>query len=611
MSDSQLNGTVENNGVVKDTTLNGSVKNNNAGKLNDCEINAGLKNHGKVTVDGDEVVYEDQTVKGMVTKGDNKESVDNTTITFQQGNDKKVGSGDVNDGFYQVDKLSNGYYNVVIPSEDGKVNTFFVTVTDDEIQMKEFNLPDGNLSDQVVVKEGTPKIVVDGLAQMLTDMVENNTAGVTSEDQRVAKNGGDVDVTFTAAQIDAIPNDDIDLEKVITDDKKSVGMNLDLSVLKTVTITKGDDTTKTETYLTELNKPIMVYIPIPSEKQGKKGYAIYRSHIDQNGKVSVDKITDEKNQDGEYIEVAKDGSAITLYTKKFSTYVLAFDPDKTEEPDKPDTPDKPNVPEQGSDSSTQQTTTEAPKASEGLESLPKQQQKDAKKVMQTLGLSEAEAVEIMKFASANNVSVETLLITDTTITSQKNDNDIKGSSFARIQAATSKLDKTSVKLKWNKVAGADGYLVFGNKCGKSNKYQFIKDVKGVKTTLLLKKLKKGTYYKYVVRAYKLVGDKKVTIALSKTVHATTKGGKYGVAKAVKVNKSKVSLKTGKTFTIKASEIKESKMIKHHRDIVYESSNTAIATVDKHGVVKAVKKGSCYIYVYAQNGVYKKIKITVK
>ena len=628
VSDSQLNGSVENNGVVKDTTLNGDVK--NTGKINDCEINAGLKNdgNGKVTVDGDEVVYKDQIVKGKVTKGDNKENIDSTTITFQQGSDKKVGSGEVKDGLYQVDKLPNGYYNVVIPSEDGsKVNTFFVKVTDDEIQMKEFNLPDGNLSDQVVVKEGTPKIVVDGLAQMLTDAVDQNTAGVTSEDQRIAKNGGDVDITFTATQIAAIPDTDVDLEKVIKEDNKSVGMNLDLSVLKTVTTTKDDDTTKTETYLKELNKPIMVHIPVPTEKQGKKGYIIYRSHTDQDGKTTVDKITEEKNADGEYIEVAKNGSAITLYTKKFSTYVLAFDPDKTEEPDQPDTPDvpdkpdtpnqpdtpddKPNVPEQGNNNSTEQTTTEAPKTSEGLESLPKQQKKDAKKLMQTLGLTEAEAVEIMRFAMDNNISMDTLLVSDTTITSQKNDKDIKGSSFARIQAATGKLDKTSVKLKWNKVNGADGYLVFGNKCGKGNKYQFIKDVKGVKTNLGLKKLKKGTYYKYVVRAYKLVGDKKVTIALSKTVHATTKGGKYGVAKAVKVNKSKVNLKAGKTFTIKASEIKEDKTIRHHRDIVYESSDLAVATVDKHGVVKAVKKGSCYVYAYAQNGVYKKIKVTVK
>ena len=45
--------------------------------------------------------------------------------------------------------------------------------------------------------------------------------------------------------------------------------------------------------------------------------------------------------------------------------------------------------------------------------------------------------------------------------------------------------------------------------------------------------------------------------------------------------------------------------------MYESSNINIATVSKKGVVKAKKKGKCYIYAYAQNGVFRKIKIIVK
>lgn len=92
---------------------------------------------------------------------------------------------------------------------------------------------------------------------------------------------------------------------------------------------------------------------------------------------------------------------------------------------------------------------------------------------------------------------------------------------------------------------------------------------------------------------------------------TTLGGKYGVAKAVKLNKSKVKIKKGKTFKIKASEIKKDKKIKRHRAICYESSNTKIATVNSKGKIKAKKKGKCTIYVYAQNGVYKTVKVTVK
>ena len=58
-------------------------------------------------------------------------------------------------------------------------------------------------------------------------------------------------------------------------------------------------------------------------------------------------------------------------------------------------------------------------------------------------------------------------------------------------------------------------------------------------------LKKATYYKYIVKAYKLVDGKKVV------------------------------------------------------------------TVTSDSVIKAMRKGNCKIWVYAQNGVYKVITVTVK
>ena len=201
-------------------------------------------------------------------------------------------------------------------------------------------------------------------------------------------------------------------------------------------------------------------------------------------------------------------------------------------------------------------------------------------------------------------------VTDESIAKQSSE-DVKGAVFNTLLARTTKLTNKTITLKWNKVSQADGYKIYGNKCGKKNHYKLLSDVGKNKTSYTQKKLRKGTYYKYVVAAYKVVDGKKVTIAVSKTIHAATTGGKYGVAKLVKVNKSKVTLKKGKKFTIKAKEIKQNKTIKHHRAIAYESSNTKVATVSKKGVVKAKGKGTCYIYVYAQNGVYKKVKVTVK
>ena len=77
------------------------------------------------------------------------------------------------------------------------------------------------------------------------------------------------------------------------------------------------------------------------------------------------------------------------------------------------------------------------------------------------------------------------------------------------------------------------------------------------------KLKKATYYKYIVKAYKMVDGKKVITGTSVAVHSITKDGKYGVAKAVSIikignkkNDTEVTLKKGKTAQITAIEIKK-------------------------------------------------------
>ena len=177
----------------------------------------------------------------------------------------------------------------------------------------------------------------------------------------------------------------------------------------------------------------------------------------------------------------------------------------------------------------------------------------------------------------------------------------------------SKAKKNSITIKWNKVKGADGYIVYGGLCnrkGKIYKMEKLSDTK--KLSYTHKKLKKGTYYKYIVRAYKLAGGVKKTVTTSKMLHVTTSGGKYVNYTSVKVSKMKVTIKKGRKYTIKAKAVlKKGKKTNIDRKLAYESSDKNIATVTSKGVVKAKKKGSCYIYVYAQNGVYKKVKITVK
>ena len=198
----------------------------------------------------------------------------------------------------------------------------------------------------------------------------------------------------------------------------------------------------------------------------------------------------------------------------------------------------------------------------------------------------------------------------------------KTTGFRRLRARSVKQTKTSVTLQWNIIKDADGYFIYGNRCNtgtKSYKYRKLATITGGDiSTWTQKDLKKGTYYKYVVKAYRLVNGKKVVTDTSISVHAVTGGGKYGNAKAVSVtqignkkNVSKMTLKMGKTAQIKAKEVKKDKKIARHRKLCYESSNTKVSTVTPDGLIRATGKGTCTIWVYAQNGVYKALKITVK
>ena len=86
------------------------------------------------------------------------------------------------------------------------------------------------------------------------------------------------------------------------------------------------------------------------------------------------------------------------------------------------------------------------------------------------------------------------------------------------------------------------------------------------------------------------------------------------SKSVKITSKKtVTLKKGKTSKIKAKAVaKSGKLkVKKHRKLAYETDNPKVATVNKSGKIKAVGKGSCTIYVYAQDGVYAKVKVRVK
>ncbi|MDY5498268.1 MAG: hypothetical protein SPF99_09865, partial [Anaerobutyricum sp.] len=182
----------------------------------------------------------------------------------------------------------------------------------------------------------------------------------------------------------------------------------------------------------------------------------------------------------------------------------------------------------------------------------------------------------------------------------------------RVQATAS---KTSIKMKWNAVPNADGYVIYQNKCGAKSVMRKIKEIQSGKTlTWTHNKLKKNSQNRYYVKAYKIIGGKRYFIKTSNQIHLVTKGGQYTNVKKLKSRVSSVSLKKGKTKALKITQTyveKNKKLVKHMRPLTYTTSDKKVATVTKKGVIKAKGKGSCYIYITAYSGVYTRVKVTVR
>lgn len=175
--------------------------------------------------------------------------------------------------------------------------------------------------------------------------------------------------------------------------------------------------------------------------------------------------------------------------------------------------------------------------------------------------------------------------------------------------------KNSIELTWKKKNGCSGYEVYWSYCDGKRNFKKAKTVKSTgKRTYIHKNLKKTRAYKYYIATYKMKNGKKVYQSKSPTIHVAMSQEKNTNVKSISVNKTKVSLKAKKTFQIKVSakaENKKKKLLSHTDKFRYYTNDKKVATVTKKGKIQAKKKGSCSIFVIANNGVSKEIKVTVK
>jgi hypothetical protein len=178
----------------------------------------------------------------------------------------------------------------------------------------------------------------------------------------------------------------------------------------------------------------------------------------------------------------------------------------------------------------------------------------------------------------------------------------------------------SITAKWGAVANAERFEIYAAYCEKNDSYKKIKTVNGDVTSFNItklngKKLNQKKSVKIYVVAYRKVNGKYEKITQSINLHvAGAKTKKSTNAKAITVKKDKFTIKVNKTATIKPTLVLQNskkKGIEHVAKFRYQSTNTAVATVDANGKITAVGKGTCTIYIFANNGKLKSVKVTVK
>lgn len=182
-----------------------------------------------------------------------------------------------------------------------------------------------------------------------------------------------------------------------------------------------------------------------------------------------------------------------------------------------------------------------------------------------------------------------------------------------ILLATGKGGNRKITISWRSYEDADGYDCYWSYCDGKRSYKKLATVKAAKDRVTSRRLDNNRRYKYFVAAYKLIDGKKVYIAKSNPLHVALKDAKATNAKKVTVNQTNVRLKAGDTFVVRSRtrlENTNKKELLHVAAYRYYTSDQSVASVSKTGKIKALKSGTCVIYVVANNGVYGTVEVTV-
>lgn len=256
-----------------------------------------------------------QRISGTV-KDEYGVPVAGAAVSIWLGSDKldEIASG--SDGAYSFTDLAPGSYNILASVGDKSVTTVVTVGESGAVTGGNIILPEGNTSTRVEITPGSPDIVVGEL-----DRVFDNTDGedYTAADAETVKNGGTVEITFTADE-----KKQAEVQDEVKQLQSAGGVNLSLflecTLEKEVYDSEGTKVESASGFISQSSVLLEVRLPLPTAMQGKYGYNVSRIHEGEAQALSTS-----ANSLGEYFEVSADKSALILHVCCFSTYAVGYE----------------------------------------------------------------------------------------------------------------------------------------------------------------------------------------------------------------------------------------------------------------------------------------------
>lgn len=570
-------------------------------------------------------------------------------------------------GEYSFEKIPAGQYNVVV-TESGseKVKTAIATITSSDVTIDTIKMPEKNVSSKLIVENNDDSGLAGGaVVGGLDDVAEAQAANVADGAATTVTMTVESEKDLTSVADGSLTEEQKETKEAQADIKENTTAQslekldfLDLSIIMRVKV-EGQETTQSE--ITDTGSKVLEII-LPYQTSGRKNITAFRKH-GTKAAAALSKLSSRPTanfSDGTFFIGT---GFIVIYSSSFSTYAIGYSADNgsgggsgggggyvpyitptvSPSPSPSASPSVSPSPSASAEVSASPTASVEPSASIIPSAVPSAS--TAPSVSASPSASVAPSVEpsasivpsaVPSASTAPTASVapsaSAALAVSASPSASAAPTKAPADKVTKAEKAQAKLDlnaglkvsrtSSKVTVKWGKVKKTDRYDIYAAYCGKDNKCEKVLTVSGRKKKAVIKKLngeqlKRQKDIKVYVVAYRKVNGKETKLAKSITGHVVgDKNTKYTNAKSIKLKKTKYSMKAGKTKTVKAELALEDKRKKalpksHVATFRYASSNTKVAKVDKNGKITAVGKGTCYIYVYAANGLAKKVKVTVK